>query len=123
MLDYRFIKDNLQAVKDNIRNRNMEADADLVVKLYDERTALTTKLQGLQQKRNANAASMKQKLDDATRRQYIEEGKKLKDDIAETEKQLTETEAKLDEAGRRIPNMCNPAVPVGKLDTENLEVK
>ncbi|MBQ9537778.1 MAG: serine--tRNA ligase, partial [Treponema sp.] len=55
MLDYRFIKDNLQAVKDNIKNRNMEADADLVVKLYDERTALTTKLQGLQQKRNENA--------------------------------------------------------------------
>lgn len=123
MLDYRFIKDNLQAVKDNIKNRNMEADADLVVKLYDQRTALTTKLQGLQQKRNANAAAMKQKLDDATRKQYIEEGKKLKDDIAETEKELGETEAKLDEAGRKIPNMCNPAVPVGKLDTENLEVK
>ena len=123
MLDYRFIKDNLQAVKDNIKNRNMEADADLVVKLYDQRTALTTKLQGLQQKRNANANAMKQKLDDATRKQYIEEGKKLKDDIAETEKELGETEAKLDEAGRRIPNMCNPAVPVGKLDTENLEVK
>ncbi len=123
MLDYRFIKDNLQAVKDNIKNRNMEADADLVVKLFDERTALTTKLQGLQQKRNANAAAMKQKLDDATRKQYIEEGKKLKDDIAETEKALSETEAKMDEAGRKIPNMCNPAVPVGKLDTENLEVK
>ena len=123
MLDYRFIKDNLQAVKENIKNRNMEADADLVVKLYDQRTALTTKLQGLQQKRNANAAAMKQKLDDATRKQYIEEGKKLKDDIAETEKELGETEAKLDEAGRKIPNMCNPAVPVGKLDTENLEVK
>lgn len=123
MLDYRFIKDNLQAVKENIKNRNMEADADLVVTLYDQRTALTTKLQGLQQKRNANAAAMKQKLDDATRKQYIEEGKKLKDDIAETEKELGETEAKLDEAGRKIPNMCNPAVPVGKLDTENLEVK
>lgn len=123
MLDYRFIKDNLQAVKDNIKNRNMEADADLVVKLFDERTALTTKLQGLQQKRNANAAAMKQKLDDATRKQYIEEGKKLKDDIAATEKALSETEAKMDEAGRKIPNMCNPAVPVGKLDTENLEVK
>lgn len=123
MLDYRFIKDNLQAVKENIQNRNMEADADLVVQLYDQRTALTTKLQGLQQKRNANAAAMKQKLDDATRKQYIEEGKKLKDDIAATEKELGETEAKLDEAGRKIPNMCNPAVPVGKLDTENLEVK
>lgn len=123
MLDYRFIKENLQAVKDNIKNRNMEADADLVVRLFDARTALTTKLQGLQQKRNANAAAMKQKLDAETRKQYIEEGKKLKDDIAATEKELAETEARLDEAGRKIPNMCNPAVPVGKLDTENLEVK
>ena len=52
MLDYRFIKENLQAVKENIKNRNMTADADLVVQLFDERTALTTKLQSLQQKRN-----------------------------------------------------------------------
>ena len=75
MLDYRFIKDNLEAVKENIKNRNMTADADLVVQLFDERTALTTKLQSLQQKRNENAASMKQKLDAETRAKYIEEGK------------------------------------------------
>ena len=53
MLDYRFIKDNLEAVKKNIIDRNMDpakADADLVVKLFDERTALTTELQNLQQK-------------------------------------------------------------------------
>ena len=29
----------------------------------------------------------------------------------------------MEEAARKIPNMCNPAVPIGKLDTENLEVK
>ena len=78
MLDYRFIKDNLEAVKKNIIDRNMDpakADADLVVKLFDERTALTTELQNLQQKRNANAAAMKQKLDPETRAKYIEEGK------------------------------------------------
>ena len=34
MLDYKFIKDNLDAVKENIKNRNMTADADIVVKLY-----------------------------------------------------------------------------------------
>ncbi|MBQ5384392.1 MAG: hypothetical protein IIU46_08070, partial [Treponema sp.] len=39
MLDNRFIKENLQAVKENIKNRNMTADADLVVSLYDQRTA------------------------------------------------------------------------------------
>ena len=84
MLDYRFIKENLDAVKQNIVNRNMNADADLVVKLFDERTALTTKLQELQTKRNANAASMKGKLDPETRQKLIEEGKQMRgvnDDI------------------------------------------
>ena len=123
MLDYRFIKENLEAVKENIKNRNMTADADIVVKLYEEHNNLTTQLQNLQQKRNANAASMKQKLDDETRKKYVEEGKTLKNDIAEMEKKLAEVDEKLDEAARQIPNMANPAVPVGKVDTENLEVK
>ncbi|MCQ2248987.1 MAG: serine--tRNA ligase [Treponema sp.] len=126
MLDYRFIKENLEAVKKNIIDRNMDpakADADLVVKLFDERTALTTALQDLQQKRNANAASMKQKLDPETRQKFIEEGKAIKEQVAEAEAKLNEVEAKLDEAGRQIPNMAHPETPIGKLDTENLEVK
>ena len=126
MLDYRFIKENLEAVKKNIIDRNMDpkkADADLVVKLFDERTVLTTSLQELQQKRNANAASMKQKLDPETRQKYIDEGKALKDQIAAEEAKLTEVEAALEEAGRQIPNMAHPETPIGKVDTENLEVK
>ncbi|MDO5772753.1 MAG: serine--tRNA ligase [Spirochaetales bacterium] len=126
MLDYRFIKDNLEAVKKNIIDRNMDpakADADLVVKLFDERTALTTELQNLQQKRNANAAAMKQKLDPETRAKYIEEGKSIKDAVSSAEAKLSELEVKLEEAGRQIPNMANPEVPIGKVDTENLEVK
>lgn len=126
MLDYRFIKDNLEAVKKNIIDRNMDpakADADLVVKLFDERTALTTELQNLQQKRNANAAAMKQKLDPETRAKYIEEGKNIKDAVSSAESKLSELEVKLEETGRQIPNMANPEVPVGKVDTENLEVK
>ena len=123
MLDYKFIKDNLQAVKDNIKNRNMVADADIVVKLYDERTSLTTSLQALQQKRNQNADAMKQKLDNETRQKYIAEGKAIKDQIADTEKKLAETETELETAARKIPNMANPEAPIGKVDTENLEVK
>ena len=123
MLDYRFIKEHLDEVKKNISDRNMVADADLVVKLFDERTALTTKLQTLQQKRNENAALMKQKLDAETRAKYIEEGKKIKDDVANAEKELSEVEEKLDAAARQIPNMHHPDTPIGKLDTENLEVK
>ncbi len=123
MLDYKFIKDNLEAVKENIANRNMTADADAVVKFYDARTELVTKLQALQQKRNENAAAMKQKLDNETRAKLIEAGKSLKEEIAGVEAELKEVEEKLDEAARQIPNMVHPDTPIGKLDTENLEVK
>lgn len=123
MLDYKFIKDNLEAVKENIKNRNMNADADKVVELYDKRTALVTKQQDLQQQRNENAKAMKQKLDDAKRQELIQAGKKIKEDIAEVEKELAQIEIDLDTAARQIPNMIHPDAPIGKLDTENLEVK
>ena len=80
MLDYKFIKDNLEAVKKNISDRNMTADADIVVELYDKRTKLVTDRQALQEKRNANAQSMKQKLEPEQRQALIEEGKKIKDE-------------------------------------------
>ena len=123
MLDYKFIKDNLVAVKENIKNRNMTADADIVVELFDKRTALVTKQQELQTKRNENAKAMKQKLDDVKRAELIEAGKKIKEEVAVVDKELAEIEVKLEEAARQIPNMIHPDAPIGKLDTENLEVK
>ena len=123
MLDYKFIKDNLEAVKQNIINRNMQADADIVVELYDKRTALVTKLQALQQKRNENAQAMKQKLDNDARAKLIEAGKQIKAEISEVESETKDIEEKLEEAARKLPNMVHPDAPVGKLDTENLEVK
>ena len=123
MLDYKFIKDNLDAVKQNIINRNMTADADKVVELFDKRTALVTKLQGLQQKRNENAQAMKQKLDNDKRQELIAAGKAIKEEITAVEAETKETEAALEEAARQIPNMVHPDAPIGKLDTENLEIK
>ena len=123
MLDYKFIKDNLEAVKKNIENRNMHADADIVVELYDKRTKLVTDRQALQEKRNANAQAMKQKLDNDARQKLIDEGKKIKEELADAEKTLAEVETQLEEAARKIPNMAHPDAPIGKLDTENLEVK
>ena len=123
MLDYKFIKDNLEAVKENIKNRNMNADADKVVELYDKRTSLVTKQQDLQQQRNENAKAMKQKLDDEKRAELVNAGKKIKDDIQILEKELSQVETALEDAARQIPNMMHPDAPIGKLDTENLEVK
>ena len=123
MLDYKFIKDNLDVVKQNIINRNMNADADKVVELYDKRTALVTKLQSLQQKRNENAQAMKQKLDNDKRQELIAAGKAIKEEVSAVENEVKALENELEEAARQIPNMVHPQCPIGKLDTENLEVK
>ncbi|MDI9387520.1 MAG: serine--tRNA ligase [Spirochaetota bacterium] len=123
MLDYRFIKENIDAVKQNIKNRNMTSDADLVVELFNKRTQLISALQEFQQKRNENAAAMKQKLEVEQRNALIEEGKALKEKISLMEAELKEAEEALDREGKKIPNMAHPDAPIGSLDTENLEVK
>src|SRR5574344_870144 len=123
MLDYKYIKENKEAVKQNVINRNMTADVDKVVELFDTKNALVTKLQSLQLKRNENSNQMKQKLDNEKRQELIESGKLIKTEIAKIEDELKTIEVDLEEAARQIPNMVHPKAPIGKLDTENLEVK
>jgi seryl-tRNA synthetase len=125
MLDYHFIAENLPAVKRNIADRNMKADAEEAARLFHRRAALATALQALQQRRNANAASMKQagSLSQDERTRLIEEGKKLKEDIAAAEAELGRVETGLNEEARKIPNMAHPDAPRGKEDKDNLEVK
>ncbi|GHU52801.1 serine--tRNA ligase [Spirochaetia bacterium] len=123
MLDYRFIVENVDAVKKNIADRFMKADADEAVRLFKRRTELSTALQLLQQQRNTNAAAMKGKMDKEARDALIAEGKKLKESIALHEADLALAEEELLDAVRRIPNMAHPLAPVGKEDKDNLEVK
>ena len=123
MLDYRFIAENVSAVAANIASRYMKADAEAVARLYRRRTELSTALQGLQQKRNANAADMKGKLEPKERGALVEEGKKLKEEISSAEAELATVEKELDAEARKIPNMAHPDAPVGKEDKDNLEVK
>ncbi|MDR0321744.1 MAG: serine--tRNA ligase [Treponema sp.] len=123
MLDYKFIAENLQAVTANIADRFMRADAEAVARLYSRRTELTTHLQSLQQKRNSNADAMKGKLAQEERNALIEEGKKLKEEIASAEGELASVEKDLLTEARKIPNMAHPDAPVGREDKDNLEIK
>lgn len=123
MLDLRFIKDNLDAVKKNIGDRFMKADADMVASLFDKRNELLKKLEDERRARNENAAAMKGKLEQAVRDRLIAEGKRLKDAIAAMEAEADEVLARLDAEVRKIPNMAHPDAPVGKEDKDNLEVK
>jgi len=66
---------------------------------------------------------MKAKLSQEERNALIEEGKRLKEEIAAAESRLAEVEKELLTEARKIPNMAHPDAPSGKEDKDNLEVK
>jgi seryl-tRNA synthetase len=123
MLDLRFIRDNLDAVRENTRHRNAKADPDLVVSLYDRRNALLHELEGRRAARNANAQGMKGKLDPDARAALIEEGKRLKEAIAVLEKEHEEVERRLAEEAGKIPNMSHPEAPIASEESGNRELR
>lgn len=123
MLDLKYIKENTDAVKENVKNRFMNVDVDEVVRLYDERNALIGEADALKQKRNENARRMKGKLEQDDRNILITEGKELKQQIAEADENLSAIREKLDAQVRKVPNMAHPGAPIGKEDKDNTEIR
>ncbi|HAP44517.1 MAG: serine--tRNA ligase [Spirochaetes bacterium GWD1_61_31] len=122
MLDIRFIKDNLGAVKANIAARHMHADPDKAVLLHEQKLATLQTLEDQRRRRNEVAEAMKGKLSPEQRTPLIDEGKRLKETIAGLEASLAESEAALHRELWAIPNMAHPDAPIGAEDTSNLEV-
>ncbi|MGA2481307.1 MAG: serine--tRNA ligase, partial [Spirochaetia bacterium] len=123
MLDLKFIRDNIDAVRENVKARHVTANPDLVVELYDARNLLLKELETLRASRNANAGRMKGKLPPEERAPLIEEGKRLKEKIAELEARGEETEKKLTEEALKIPNMAHPDAPVAEGETGNRQLR
>jgi seryl-tRNA synthetase len=119
MLDPQFIRDNLDAVKTNCRNRNVTADVDRVVALDDERKKLVHETQVVQQRQNEVARLTKAEKDKAKRDALIAEGRSLKEQVAGAEKRLKQIEADLRAAVMTIPNMTHPDAPVGGTPADN----
>ena len=123
MLDLKFIRDNIDAVRLNVKHRHVAADPDLVVRLYDQRNLLLKELEGLRALRNANAEKMKGKLSAEERAPLVEEGRRLKESIAELEKRNEETEKTLTDEALKIPNMSHPSAPIAEGETGNAQLR
>ncbi len=90
MLDAAYIRDHLDAVKANCRNRNVKnADPDRIVQLDDERKRLETDKQHLQQRQNEVAKSIPKEKEQDKRQALIAEGKDLKDAWRESKSNLS----------------------------------
>jgi seryl-tRNA synthetase len=123
MLDPQYIRDNLDAVKANCKNRNVTADVDRVVALDDERKRLISEMQVKQQEANAVAKSVGPEKDLAKKQDLIARGKQLREEVAQYESQQKQVEADLRAVVGAIPNMTHPDAPVGGTPEDNKIIK
>ncbi len=123
MLDLKYIRENAEAVAENCKNRGVVADVELVVNLADRRSELMQELNVLRQQQNQLAKSVGRERDPAARENLIAESRRTKELIPEKETELVAAEGRLREEMLKIPNMTHPDSPIGKDDTENVELR
>jgi seryl-tRNA synthetase len=123
MLDLRYVRENAAAVQENCKNRGVEADVGLVVELADRRSAVIGELNELRQQQNQKAKSVGGERDPEARERLIAESRAMKHRIPEREAELAEVEGRLREELLKIPNMTHPDAPIGKDDSDNVEIR
>jgi len=123
VLDLKFIRENAKAVQENCKNRGVEADVGLVVGLADRRSALIQELNELKQEQNRMAKSIGQERDAEARERLIVGSREMKQEIPAKETELHEVEGRLRDEQLKIPNMTHPDSPIGRDDSENVEIR
>ncbi len=129
MLELRFIRENLDLVKEKSIRRGMTATLlDEFASIDKERLGILSEVEGLKNKRNTVSEEIALlKKGSAEDQQKIEplilEMRAANQRIKELDGELTKTEEGLQKIVMNIPNLCHDSVPVGLNDTDNLEVR
>ena len=129
MLDIKFICENADLVKENIKKKFEDAKlplVDEVISLYGEKCAANSRANELRANRNRVSKQIGILMGQG-RRGEAEEMKKIVNEQAAELKALEEKEDELSkkvlEIQMKIPNIVDKSVPVGKDDSENVEVE
>ena len=129
MIDIKFLRENPDAVKENIKKKfqdNKLALVDEVIELDAQSRAVKQQADDLRANRNKISKEIGKLMSQGKR----EEGMALKDEVNRQAEQLKELEAKEAELSAkvtyimmRIPQMIGEEVPIGKDDSENVEIE
>ena len=129
MLDIKFLRTNPDIVKQNIKNKFQDDKlplVDEVIELDKEYRDAKTRAEFLRSQRNKISKQIGMLMGQG-KKEEAEEVKKQVTDMAEELEALsvkeTEYEAKIREIMMVIPNIIDPSVPIGKDDSENVEIE
>ena len=134
MLDIKFIRENPDAVRENIKKKFQDAKLPLVDEVLDldsKRRAAIAEADQLRSNRNTLSKQIGMLMGQAKKdpaklaeaEAVKQQVKEQADRLAELEKQETELEEKLHHNMLLIPQMIDSSVPIGKDDSENVEVQ
>ena len=129
MIDIKFLRENPDVVKQNIKNKFQDSKlplVDEVIELDSQARATQQEADDLRANRNklskqigALMAQGKKEEAEEVKKQVTEQAERL----SELQEKETELQAKVKEIMMVIPNIIDPSVPIGKDDSENVEIE
>ncbi len=129
MIDIKFLRENSDVVKQNIKNKFQDSKlplVDEVIELDAQARATQQEADDLRANRNklskqigALMAQGKKEEAEEVKKQVTEQAERL----SELQEKETELQAKVKEIMMVIPNIIDPSVPIGKDDSENVEIE
>ena len=122
MLDSKFIRENIDAVKAGAKKKHIEVDIDKLIEVDDKRRALLQEVESTRARQNIAsdhvAAAIPQE-----RVRIIEEMRVLKENLSVKEKELEEIIKEWQLLMVQVPNIPELSVPEGESDADNVEVR
>ena len=129
MLDLKFVRENPEIVKQNIRNKFQDSKlplVDEVIELDEENRKTKKEADDLRADRNRISKQIGALMGQGKKEEAEEVKKQVtaaSDHLAELEEKERDLEARIRKIMMTIPNIIDPSVPIGKDDSENVEVQ
>ena len=129
MLDIKFVRENPELVKQNIKNKFQDSKlplVDEVLELDKQNREIKQEVEALRAQRNKISKQIGALMGQGKK----EEAEEVKKQVAESGNRIEELSTKEKEVEEKllrnmmvIPNIIDPSVPIGKDDSENVEVE
>ena len=124
MLDVTMLRKNLPEVVARLKTRNFDFPVDAFNELEERRKSVQKKTEELQARRNSlskDIGMMKKNGEDAS--ELLAQAAAIPGELKALEDELEEIREKLHDLMLRVPNLPSPTTPIGKDETENVEVR
>ncbi len=127
MLDIKFLKENKELVKENLKKKFQEEKlpfVDEVSEKYEKKTSLQQQIDNLRKERNSTSAEIGLLLKEGKKEEAEKQKAKvveINNTLVDLEKEQTTLEEEIKKIMMVIPQMIDDSVPVGKDDSENVE--